>query len=125
MIEHIIKKLCREIAGHADDHGRRAADSHDHAETQAYFISAQAMREIADAIAYTLLGTEDYKRGALEQHVEDEGAKCPNCKGGQLEGGSVDTGLPGAYQEMRCLECGAGWNDLYTLAGFADLVTEE
>ncbi len=59
-IEKTVKAVCREIALRADNHEDRAGDSGDHASAQAHYASAQAMREIAEAISFSLLGTEDY-----------------------------------------------------------------
>jgi hypothetical protein len=55
-----------------------------------------------------------------KEYVDAGGSCCPSCKGKEIEGDaiSVDGGI--AWQEIKCLGCGASWNDLYTLTGYSD-----
>ena len=58
-------------------------------------------------------------RGATdEEHIKDEGMRCPLCQSDEIEGGEVITGGGGGHQEMWCMVCDATWTDHYTLAGY-------
>jgi hypothetical protein len=58
------------------------------------------------------------------EHVENEGAKCPACKSGQIEGDSISIEGKNAYQPMWCNSCPATWVDEYRLTGYAELKTD-
>ncbi len=59
LIVKTVKAVCREIASRAD-HLEASGSSGDHARSEANYAAAQAVREVADAISFALLGTEDY-----------------------------------------------------------------
>ena len=48
-------------------------------------------------------------------YLQGEGASCPYCGVTDIEGQSVDIDTCHATQEVRCLECGEEWLDIYTL----------
>lgn len=58
-----------------------------------------------------------------EQYVSKGGGGCPSCNSTQIEGGSIEVEGSTASQGVRCLDCNANWNDVYALAGYAELET--
>lgn len=52
------------------------------------------------------------------EYVENGKGKCPWCESDQITGDSVviDEGM--ALQDCTCDDCGAGWTDIYKLAGY-------
>lgn len=40
--------------------------------------------------------------------------RCPFC-GGEIEAGDLDADGPTAWSDVRCLNCGAEWQDVYEL----------
>ena len=55
-----VKTLCREIEKVAGDVEREDSNG-DHATQVANYAAANAMRQIASVIGYTLIGTEDFR----------------------------------------------------------------
>ena len=51
------------------------------------------------------------------------GTNCPVCQSTRFDGGSVEIDGATASQEIRCMNCGASWNDTYTLTGYTGLET--
>ena len=47
--------------------------------------------------------------------------QCPNCRSKEVEGDSFEAGSRDAWQEVKCLSCGASWLELYTLSGYDNL----
>jgi hypothetical protein len=45
-------------------------------------------------------------------------AHCPHCDSDQIEGEAIDVNENYAYQEVACLDCRAGWSDVYKLTAF-------
>jgi transcription elongation factor Elf1 len=43
------------------------------------------------------------------------GAFCPFCKSHEIEGGPVDIVGTSAFQNVKCIACGASWQDEYWL----------
>ena len=43
--------------------------------------------------------------------------KCMICGSEDISGGFIEINEAGAWQEVRCNDCGAVWNDTYTLTG--------
>ena len=58
-----------------------------------------------------------------ERYVEKAGQFCPVCGSNQIEGGPFEADSSTAYQEVTCLDCDSGWNDIYNLVGYGDLET--
>jgi len=58
-----------------------------------------------------------YKAFLLDEYVKDGGNRCPNlnCFSDQLEGGSYDHTGNVIIHEIACLNCGAEWDNIYTL----------
>ena len=56
-----------------------------------------------------------------EQYVKNNGSQCPVCGSEDVEGHAFDVQGPRATQERTCLECGAGWDDVYQLTGYNNL----
>lgn len=44
---------------------------------------------------------------------------CPYCESDQIEGRDRDVEDGVATQEIACLDCDAGWKDVYRLIGFS------
>lgn len=58
-IESKVKELGRELHEAAND--IEIAETHDHAERQANYGAAKAIRAVADTIGLVLIGTENFK----------------------------------------------------------------
>lgn len=56
-----------------------------------------------------------------EQYVSEGGARCPNCRSQDLEGGSVDILDGAACQQVGCNDCDATWIDTYRLDKYEEL----
>ncbi len=50
----------------------------------------------------------------LEAYFNDP-SRCVFCGSDQLEGDAITVENGTCRQPMRCLECGANWDDVYTL----------
>ena len=50
---------------------------------------------------------------------------CPCCDSSSIEGGHVEVECSSAWQQITCNDCGATWNDIFKLTGYADLDTSE
>lgn len=55
------------------------------------------------------------------QYVACSGGQCPNCHGDEITGHSIVIEGGSASQEVTCDVCGAGWDDIYVLAGYDNL----
>lgn len=53
-----------------------------------------------------------------KEHVQYDGARCPACGEGNIEGDFVVTGGGVAQQRMSCMDCEAQWEDQYRLVGY-------
>ncbi len=49
-----------------------------------------------------------------EEYLQDTGY-CPFCRSVQIEGDSLEVEGDAVYQDVRCLECAAAWQDEYHL----------
>ena len=58
-MDALVKRLGRELHKAADD--IEVEETHDHAERQANFGAAKAIRTVADTLGYVLIGTEDFR----------------------------------------------------------------
>lgn len=57
-----------------------------------------------------------------EQYVAIGGSHCPNCGSENIEGGSnSDTDGDWCSKDVRCLDCKATWDDIFTLSGYDNL----
>lgn len=55
---------------------------------------------------------------SLEEHyLNNGGHECPKCERSNLETGKMEIDAGGAFQEIVCEDCGATWDDCYTLTG--------
>lgn len=62
------------------------------------------------------------KHGKLDEetikaYCEKGGCWCPFCGSSNLSDDSWDADAGTATQEMRCVDCGERWRDVYTLTG--------
>ena len=56
------------------------------------------------------------KTDQSEQHyIETGGVACPSCGGDQIGGDSFTTEGCICYQGIICNDCGASWEDVYSL----------
>lgn len=56
---------------------------------------------------------------STQQHyVATAGQLCPCCNSAEISGGPFTADSAIAWQEVTCSDCGAGWNDQYTLTGY-------
>ncbi len=51
----------------------------------------------------------------------DESATCPVCGGVDVSGYEFDSEDRQAWQEVSCDDCGSRWNDVYVMAGRAEI----
>lgn len=57
-----------------------------------------------------------------EGYVATGGSLCPNCQSSDIEGtGRLSYDGDWQTNEIQCLDCGAYWDDLYTLDGYENL----
>jgi hypothetical protein len=60
------------------------------------------------------------------EYIKSGGNTCPNCRRkGTLEGGNVEVSGTEAYQTVICIDCGAKFEDVFKLIGYADLDLSE
>lgn len=52
----------------------------------------------------------------------DESTTCPVCGGVDVSGYEFDLEGTQAWQEVSCDDCGSRWNDVYVMAGRAEIV---
>ena len=57
------------------------------------------------------------------EYVATLGTNCPVCQSTRFDGGPVEIDGATASQEIWCMNCGASWNDTYTLTGYTGLDT--
>jgi DNA-directed RNA polymerase subunit RPC12/RpoP len=50
-----------------------------------------------------------------------DGVHCPHCRSDDIEGGRVNMDAKSASQAVKCLACGATWDDVYTLSHYESL----
>jgi transposase-like protein len=53
-----------------------------------------------------------------EAYVACAGQLCPCCNSNEISGGPFTAESAIAWQEITCSDCGASWNDQYTLTGY-------
>ena len=87
----------------------------------------KAKKKIAEEIDYDE-DMEPADKG--DEYIEDEadiylGEECPNCGSRDIEGGPIDVEGTGAVQEMKCLDCGSSWEDVYSLDKYVNLKVPE
>ena len=56
-----------------------------------------------------------------EGYLNKSGLICPLCRCDFVEGTEINIDGAGAWQKVACTKCGATWNDIYKLTGYADL----
>ena len=59
------------------------------------------------------------------EYVATLGTNCPVCQSTRFDGAPVEIDGATASQEIWCMNCGASWNDTYTLTGYTGLDTSE
>ena len=73
-------------------------------------MKAKIERKKVKAVSPTPLSDFAYRKAG--------GGICPICKGGQIEGGSLDVDGPACFQVVSCLDCGGEWRDRYVLSSY-------
>lgn len=54
-----------------------------------------------------------------EEYAQSQGLLCPFCKSHNIEGASpFEVTGNTAVQDVRCLDCGKEWEDVFRLVGF-------
>ena len=62
------------------------------------------------------------ERVPLYNYIAEMGLHCPNCRSSKLNDTEpLDLELGVAYQHISCNDCGASWEDIYTLNGISNL----
>lgn len=56
-----------------------------------------------------------------KEYVAAGGCRCPVCRSDNVVGESIGIEGRDAVQEVRCSDCGACWNDVYSLQGYDNL----
>jgi len=49
-----------------------------------------------------------------DQYLSNNGAMCPFCQSDNIEGDTLQSDGD-VWQNVRCLDCGREWQDIYTL----------
>ena len=62
--------------------------------------------------------SEDGAEMSNEEYVKEDGEKCPQCEGKNVEGDSVEICGRYAYQGMGCQDCDCEWVAEYSLTGY-------
>lgn len=58
------------------------------------------------------------RREKISKYLKSRGAFCPFCSSSQIEGTGRTEMEDGTFEnEMRCLDCGFLWGDIYVLDG--------
>jgi hypothetical protein len=55
------------------------------------------------------------------QYMETGGGVCPNCGGGDIEGGYLEVDGISTWCKVTCLDCEATWRDVYELQQYENL----
>lgn len=50
-----------------------------------------------------------------KNYVENGYSHCPKCKSSNIEAGSLEVSDNQVWQDVKCLDCGLEYNDIYTL----------
>ncbi len=53
-----------------------------------------------------------------EEYVACAGQVCPLCGSDNIAAGKLDSEGREAWQEVKCNNCKARWNDIFTLTGY-------
>lgn len=59
----------------------------------------------------------EWNEEKAERYVRWEYTRCPICKSGDINGDQVEIDGNVAWQRVSCVDCGAVWEDVYTLTG--------
>ena len=59
-----------------------------------------------------------------DEFVKQSGGRCPNCRGGQIEGKGFDYDGGAVWQKVICSDCQAEWTEVYDLARYQDLTVK-
>ena len=59
--------------------------------------------------------TQGLTQEQVNEYVRHGGALCPFCGTANIEGGEVESEHDGAWQSVKCNQCGATWNDVHRL----------
>lgn len=56
------------------------------------------------------------------EYVKRSGAHCPNCESANIEAdGDINSDGDWMSSQIHCNDCGADWEDVYTLSGYETL----
>ncbi len=61
-------------------------------------------------------GPVEVTAAMVQEYLRKGGVGCLFCGSTNIEGGSYDYESPELGQQVRCLECGRSWTDVYVLA---------
>lgn len=53
-----------------------------------------------------------------KEYCEHGGVHCPYCGSEDIDGGSIEINLAGAWQSITCLSCDKEWTDIYKLIAY-------
>ena len=89
-------------------------------ELPVYFIRTIIRRRLAmptkrQMEAYRLVAIQGLTQEQVNEYVRHGGALCPFCGTANIEGGEVESEHDGAWQSVKCNQCGATWNDVHRL----------
>ena len=56
-----------------------------------------------------------------QAYVLNNGDLCPNCRGDDVNEGTVFFEGECCYRTMYCIECQHDWTNLYNLGGYSDV----
>jgi uncharacterized Zn finger protein len=65
------------------------------------------------------------KNLTAEQYIEHGAMHCPNCGSLEISAEQARTEYTTAWASVECHECGAMWEDVYTLTTYENLTIPE
>ena len=60
-----------------------------------------------------------------DYYIRHKGVRCPFCHGNNLSCNSIFGDGEEATQDIKCLECGKVWTDIYTLTDVEEIQEDE
>ena len=58
-----------------------------------------------------------------EEYLNKLGLSCPNCETTDIKTDDLEIEMGYAWQNCKCRNCGATWDDHYNLVGYDNLIT--
>lgn len=77
--------------------------------------------DFTTAVAALAHAKEELSRNptVAEHYLKHDPAACPACKGRSINGDEVQIDNTTAFQDILCMDCGAAWQDNYSLSSIS------